>query len=130
MNGLDPAACVTQAAASEVPQAAAPMPALHAAVARNDLSECLLLLQAGALPNALSAEGRTPLHHAVEVRNIALCECLMQAGALFSYAPEPRDPAYLTPFQLALKENWREGVKYFLSTQGGDPCAARIWQRG
>ncbi len=102
---------------------------LHAAAGRGDVSACEELLQQGAAPNELSPEGRTPLHHAVEAKDFAACECLLRAGALFSYAPEKREAGYLTPFQYALELNWREGVKFFLSTQGGDPCAARIWQR-
>lgn len=103
--------------------------ALHAAAGRGDSTACEELLQRGAAPNALSPEGRTPLHHAVEARSLAACECLIRGGALFAFVPEPRAPGYLTPFQYALELNWREGVKFFLNTQGGDPCAARIWQR-
>jgi ankyrin repeat protein len=103
---------------------------LHAAAGRGDLAACELLLQQGATVNGLSAEGRTPLHHAVQARSLEVCACLIRAGAQFAFVPEDRNPAYLTPFQFALEQNWREGVRFFLSTQGGDPCAARIWQRG
>lgn len=104
-------------------------PALHRAVRARNLAACAALLQEGASPNALSGAGQTPLHCAIDVKSLAICTCLLQAGARFSYAPEPRDPAYLTPFQYASQKRWLDGLRLFLSTQGGDPCAARIWHR-
>jgi ankyrin repeat protein len=103
--------------------------ALHQAAADQDIAACEALLQTGAEPNLLSDRGRTPLHHAIDTRNLAVCECLIRGGALFSHAPPERDEAYLTPFQYALQCKWLTGVRFFLATQGGDPCAARIWQR-
>lgn len=111
----------------ELPDTAQESP-LHLAVRAQDLVACEALLQKGAQPNVLSSAGFTPLHYAIDAKNLAICACLLQAGALFSYAPETRDPAYLTPFQYASRKRWLEGVRFFLATQGGDPCAAPIWQ--
>jgi len=54
---------------------------LHVAARRGSESAAEILLQKGALPDAIDCDGRTPLHIAVEKNEAGVVRVLLAAGA-------------------------------------------------
>ena len=59
------------------------MTPLHGAISQNHCNTAAILVEAGAIVDALDADGKTPLHHAAENGNY---KCLMVRGACLAPA--------------------------------------------
>jgi hypothetical protein len=93
-------------------------PPLSQAVLRNKTDIALLLIEAGANPDAPDASRRTPLHLAVERRNAPLVTALLKAGA----KPSEGDKDGWTPLHHAAAKDLVD-IATLLIAGGADPMA-------
>ncbi len=88
-------------------------------------SACLLL-DAGAAPDGVAANGATPLHRAVRTRSADMVRCLLDAGA----AADARNKSGSAAFNLAVQDTGRGGSGTEVARQAQQDIVAAFMERG